>query len=192
MTREHQVTFSDIFYDTMFGLVIFYAIDGLMDLNGMASFAFYIFSMIIIIHWWLIFKSADDAFGSEVKDSIVDLAIGVVQIILIDYMVLFAKTFNYSVANYFLIALVVVDLFWAFLWFYVGEWKTKNNSTIEAMEKELKGTIMADIILLIGLTVLALISAFISADMFVAIFITIYSIYMYFTVKLGIIDMRIF
>lgn len=192
MTREHQITFSDIFYDTMFGLVIFYAIDGLMDLNGIASFAFYIFSMIIIIHWWLIYKSTDDAFADEVKDSIVDLVIGVTQVILVDYVVLFAKTFNYTVANYFLIALIATDLIWACIWLYVGKWRTKKKSKILAMEKELKSTIMADVILLIALTALGFTSIFLAPEVFVALFILIYSGYMYFTVKFDIIDMKIF
>jgi len=73
-----QIGFSSVLFDTLFGLILFFSLDSFLVIKGAASFIFYLFSTIIIIHWWLVFKSADDAFEEEVTDSAVDLIFGII------------------------------------------------------------------------------------------------------------------
>jgi hypothetical protein len=188
----NQIDFSVVLFDTLFGLILFFSIDSLLDIKEPLKFIFYVFTMIVLIHWWLIFKSADDCFGEEVTQSAADLTFGIIYLILIDYVVVLSKTFDYSKATLFLITLFFVDLIWAFIWLYVGEWKTKDKNNIKAMERELSNNIKIDSIIIVLFLALILLSTALSPLQFVISFIIMYSLYIIMTFYYKIIDIRIF
>ncbi len=119
--RNEQIAFSNILFDSLFGLVLFFSIDSILDIENPASLFFYLFTIIILAHWWLMFKSCDDAYNEEVTDSALDLIIGVIQVIFIEFIVLASRSSDYLLAIKFLIALLLVDLLWAIIWLYVGK-----------------------------------------------------------------------
>ncbi|HRY91580.1 MAG TPA: hypothetical protein P5229_04545 [Candidatus Gracilibacteria bacterium] len=73
MKAVQQIEFASVFFDTLFGLVLYFSLDSFLDITDPVHFIFYIFSAIILVHWWLIFKSCDDMFDKEVTDSALDL-----------------------------------------------------------------------------------------------------------------------
>jgi hypothetical protein len=187
-----QLEFSSVFFDTLFGLVLFFGLDSFLDITTTSHFVFYIVSTIIVVHWWLLFKSADDAFSEEVTDSAADLVFGIIDVILIDYVVLLAKVFSYQAATGYLIALLGVDLLWALLWRYVGTWNTKSEERIRFMEHELNRTIVIDVIAMALFAVLFYLGGSISAAIFVSCFAGLYLIYILMTFWGKVIDLQIF
>lgn len=194
LQKTNQVDFSGVLFDTLFGLILYFGIDALLEIKDPFYLAFYIFNTVILIHWWLIFKSADDAFASEVENSLTDILVGLVELFLMNFMILFSKNLDYQATLYCLIALLSVDLVWALLWKYTGEWKTKNKYEILTMEVELTGNIRANTILLALslLILLAAIGGYLLPYQFIAAYILIYALYAYLTFKYRIIDVKIF
>jgi hypothetical protein len=187
-----QKEFSSILFDTLFGLILFFGLDSFLDIRGALPFVFYLFSTIILIHWWLIFKSADDAFDEEVTDSAVDLAFGIVYVVLIEYIVLNAKLFSMMAATGYLLILLSVDLIWALAWRYIGKWSTKDKEKIKRMEKELDHNIRINLAIIAAFSLLIILAQFLSPVLFVIIFIVLYIAYIIATFKTKIIDLKIF
>jgi len=192
MKIAEQIGFSSILFDSLFGLILFFGLDSFSAVGGGLPFVFYLFSTIILVHWWLTFKSADDAFDKEVTDSAVDLVFGIIYVILVEYIILSSKVFNLMAATGFLLALLIVDLVWALAWRYVGEWNTKDKYRIAQMEKELDHNILLNISTIIIFAVLFIVCPLVSAEIYVPLFMILYSIYIVFTFKTKIIDLRIF
>jgi len=163
-----------------------------MDIHGLLPFIFYIFSTFILIHWWLVFKSADDAFSEEVTDSAVDLVFGIIYIILIEYIILNAKLFSVAGATTYLIALLAVDLVWALAWRYVGNWNTTDRVKIKSMEKELNHNIRVNCVAIVVFGLLLTLAPALSSAIYIATFIIFYILYVVATFKTKIIDLRIF
>jgi hypothetical protein len=187
-----QKEFSSILFDTLFGLILFFGLDSFMDIHGLLPFIFYIFSTFILIHWWLVFKSADDAFSEEVTDSAVDLVFGIIYIILIEYIILNAKLFSVAGATTYLIALLAVDLVWALAWRYVGNWNTTDRVKIKSMEKELNHNIRVNCVAIVVFGLLLTLAPALSSAIYIATFIIFYILYVVATFKTKIIDLRIF
>lgn len=192
MRKTNQIEFASILYDTIFGLILYFGMDSFLDITEPVHFIFYFFSNIILIHWWLIFKSNDDAFGSECSDSVLDLVLSVFLLVLLEFIVLFSKTFEYEKVFYFLVALLSVDLAWALIWKFIGKWKTKNGPEIHSMEKELSGNIWADIVISIFLLPLFFLVTYVSAGYFVLVFALIYLLYVLLTFHYKVIDINWF
>lgn len=187
-----QLEFSNVFFDTLFGLILFFGLDSFLDIKGTAPFIFYILATIIVVHWWLLFKSADDAFNEEVNDSAVDLVFGIVDIILIDHIILLAKTENYIGATGYLIALLSFDLIWALAWRYLGKWQTKDTEKIRLMEHELNRTIIIDIIGIVLFSGLLYFAADLPALAYVLYAVAFYLIYILLSFKSKVINLKIF
>jgi hypothetical protein len=188
----NQVNFSSIFFDTLFGLVLFFSLDSFLEIKDPIQFIFYLVSTIILVHWWLIFKSADDAFESEVTDSAADIVFGIVYIILIDYIILLSDTPKFIQASYFLLALLAVDTIWALVWKNVGHWRTKNRAKIVQMEQELSVTIKVNLLAIVLFTLLVVIGGMIPLAAYLVGFIVIYALYIVLTFQYHIIDIDIF
>ncbi|EKD64880.1 MAG: hypothetical protein ACD_50C00273G0002 [uncultured bacterium] len=192
MKKTNQIEFASILYDTIFGLILYFGIDSFLDIREPVHFVFYFFSNIILIHWWLIFKSTDDTFGDECSDSVLDLVLGIIYLILIEFVVLFSRSFDYEKAFYFLIALLGVDLVWALMWKFIGKWRTKSKAEVRHMERELSGNIWSNVVILILLVPLFALINYISAGYFVLVFILTYLVYILLTFKYKIIDIKWF
>src|SRR3989338_4804566 len=146
---KEQISFSGVFFDSMFGLILFFSLDSFLTIEKPIHFVFYAFTTIILVHWWLAFKSADDSFGQDVADSALDLVFGIVYIFLLEYAILYAADFEYMTAVLFILALIGIDMIWALVWRYVGKWQTDNRATIRQMERELNNTLLADLIAIV-------------------------------------------
>lgn len=192
MKIVQQKEFSTVLFDSLFGLILFFCLDSFLEIKGVLPFIFYLFSVVILVHWWLIFKSADDAFDEEVTDSAIDLAFGIIYIILIEYIILNAKIFAVTTSTWFLISLLTVDLIWALIWRYVGKWQTKNKTKIKSMENELDNNIWISSLMIFIFSFLVIISQFLPVSLYILGFIFLYLIYIVITFKKKIIDLRIF
>ncbi len=193
MTKKfQQIDFSSVLFDTLFGLILFFAFDSFLKINLPAHFLFYLWTMIITIHWWLMFKSADDAFNTEVTDSAVDLVVGIIEVVLIEYIILSAATFNLTAAIGFTVALFVVDLLWALAWRYAGKWETADQDRIYTMEKELQSTMLVDGLGVVGFAVLWSIMPLLMVSWFVGLFIAFYAVLIVMSFRRRIIDLHIF
>jgi len=190
--KVEQIEFSNLLFDTLFGLVLFFGIDSFLEIKEPLYFIFYLFSMIIVIHWWLAFKAADDAFEKEVTNSAIDLVVGIIELILIEYIILMARSYNYPAAIWFLISLLGIDILWTIIWRYFGKWRTKEPELIKSMEQELDHNLKADLTALILMILLALIVPYVSFTIFIISFILIYLFFIIQTFRLKIIDINIF
>lgn len=140
----HQVEFSSVLFDTLFGLNLFYGFDTFFEIKEVLPFVMYLFSMFVLLHWWLLFKASDDLLQEEVSNSALDTIFGLIDIILIYYIVLLASKFMYKEMVLFILLLLLADLVWALIWRYAGNWETKNPRDIKAKEHELNTTIAID------------------------------------------------
>lgn len=187
-----QLEFSSVLFDTLFGLIIFFGLDSFLEVKTLSHLFFYILATVIVVHWWLYFKSADDTFGEEVTDSAVDLVFGIIYIIIIDYIILLAKDFNYQAAIGFLVALYVVDMIWSLAWLYIGQWRTKDPEKIKLMETELKNSAVTDIMGIVFFGFLFIIGSTIPASSFVFLAIFLYLIYIIISFKKQLVSLAIF
>ena len=190
---NNQLEFSPILFDTLFGLIIFFNIDTFLELRDPYHIIFYLLGVVVVIHWWLMFKSTDDYFGTEVTKSALDIFFGILYMVCLVYFVHFAKEFEYIKSLIALISLFTLDLIWALIWQYIGQWQTKNKEVIAVMEHDLNKTIKGSSLALLSLLSLLLLSWFVlSAQVFVIIFGILYIAYIFLTFRQKIIDFRVF
>lgn len=187
-----KIEFSPLFFDTLFGLVIFFSLDSFFDIKDISHFIFYLFSTIIVVHWWLMFKSSDDSFGEEVTDSAADLVFGIIYVILLEYVVLFAKDFNYQMSTYYLFALLVLDLIWVTAWKYIGDWHTRDKKKISSMQKELDSNIRVTLFSIVLFIIFIIFGINKAPVISVTWFILSYLTFIFLTFKYKIINIRIF
>ena len=166
--------------------------DSFLEIKEPLNFIFYLFSLIITIHWWLSFKAADDIFKEEVNNSATDLIMGIIYIIIIEYIILFSKTFDYKIATIFLVFLLSFDLLWSLLYRFVGKWDSKDKTRIKYMEKELNCGILVNSIFITFFGLLALFYGWLVPLWFVILFIGGYLVYIFFTFRYNILDIDIF
>ncbi len=190
--QHEQIEFSSVLFDTLFGLIIFFSLDSFLEIREPFHFVFYLFTAIIVVHWWLIFKSADDMFDEEVYNSSADLVLGILYIIILEYVILLSKEFNYYAVIWFLVALLTLDIVWAAIWRYLGEWDTKDRNKQKTMERELDSLIKIDVFALVLFIPVGLVANTLTPASFVSVFIIAYLIYIFLTFKYKIIDLKIF
>ena len=190
--KAHQLEFSSILFDTLFGLIIFFNLENFLQIKEPLHFFFYLLSVFIVVHWWLMFKSTDDNYGIEASFSVVDLLMGIGYIVSLAYFVNFASEFLLVKAVFALVVLFVLELTWSLAWQYIGKWHTKNKNAIKKMEWELNVTIITDVVVLVLLAILWLVGSLISAPVFVGIFLAIYALYVYLTFHYKMISFQIF
>ncbi len=187
----HQFEFPSILYDTLFGLIIYFSLDSFLDLQGKLHLFFYLFALVLVIHWWLMFKSATDAFGEETSDSAFNLVINIVYLIIIDYIVLLSGKFDYYQAGVFLAVLLLVDLLWASVWRFAKAWDSKERGKIKRMKQELSNIISTDLLLLLPLGVLLLLGGGFAPGLFIGLLAGLYFVYIAFSFHYQIIDLKI-
>jgi hypothetical protein len=187
-----QLDFSSVLFDSLFGLILFFSFDSFLDVAGVPNFILYVFSIVILVHWWLLFKSVDDILKTEVTNSVVDIIFGIVDIILLVFITIYSKYFNMPNVILFTAALFLVDLLWGVLWKYVGKWKTKDKVQIRKMEKELTNTIISDAIGIGSFLLLYALIPYLPINLILAVFIFFYGAYIVLTFKKNLIDIKFF
>lgn len=166
--------------------------DSFLEIKDPLHFLFYLFSVVILVHWWLIYKSVDDAFGEEVANSGLDLIIGIIQIIFIEYIALTSRDFSYLQTTWFVVCLLASDLLWTAIWRFVGRWHTHHPSKVKVMESELKNNFLTTIPVLIIFLLLIVCHSLLSNQIYVFCYIASYILFIVLTLKLKIIDVSLF
>ncbi len=193
MNIENQRNFASTLYETLFGLILFFNIQDLLIIKEPLHFIFYIFTLFVIIHWWLIFESAGDAFTNEVHNSVTDIILGVGYLILLELSILYSEVFDYWHSIFFLVIMITLDIVWALAWRYLGQWRmTKNKEKIKSMERELNCTLHTDAFIVIALILLLIFSSTIGPVGFVVGTIGSYFVFIWLTFSHKIIDLRFF
>jgi len=188
----NQLEFSSLLFDTIFGLILFYSFDSLLGINNIAIMVFYLFSMLVLIHWWLIFKSTDDSFSEEVTDSAADIVFGIVYAVVLYYLVQNSRGLDFRIATAFMIGLFVLDLVWSAIWRYVGTWRTTDKERIKSMESILSKSLLLDTLLAASYTVLFVVQRNVPDIAFIAAYIGLYIGYIILTFKTKALNIDIF
>ncbi|MEK7672685.1 MAG: hypothetical protein AAB373_02260 [Patescibacteria group bacterium] len=189
---ENQLSFSSILFDTLFCLVIYFNIDSFLDMKEPLQIVFYVASLILTVHRWMLLKSAADIYDSEVNNSTLNILFGIVRIVLVEHVALLSKNFEYLDATLILVALTVVDLIWDFIWRFVGKWSVKNYKKIRLMENELNNSILIDTFMLILFSGLALSYNYIPTVYYVALFLLVLTFGISLSYRFKIIDLKFF
>lgn len=190
--HPHQSEFSPILFDVLFGLLIFLGIGSFGAISGATQWTFFLASIAIVIHWWMKYKAAEDAFGVEVSNSSLDLLFGVTEIALLQMAMLAAAKADYvSAVMYFALPLVVESV-WALLWRFFGKWRHSSRQRVRYMEQELEWTVFLNLgaAALLG-TLIAFSPLLADADLTLC-FVWAYVIYVVMTYRCEIIDVKLF
>lgn len=181
--EAQQRSFSGVFFDTLFSLVIFLSFESLFSIDRPFQVFHYLFTLLVVIHWWLLFKSADDRFSTEVTDSILDIILGIGYLILLGLIVLTAKTGDLSDTILVLLGLFAIDLIWAFIWRYIGTWQTHDLAKRRGMEQELTRMLHINTIFFFGLLVLFALAPLFTPVPLLCVMAVLYGIYAVFSHK---------
>lgn len=192
IVKTQQIEFSSLLFDTLFGLVLFFSMDSFLEIHNPLHFILYVFSIVVVVHWWLEFKADNDAFDNEVSNSGLDLIVGIVEIILIEYIVLMSRSFEYISMTKYLLALLAIDLLWSIVWRYAGKWRTSESDRVQHMQKELNRNMLINSIGIIIVLALLSFSASISPLIFISTLILLYMFFVAIKIKLKIIDINLF
>ncbi len=189
---ENQIAFSSLLFDTLFGLILYFSIDSFLELDSIYHLIFYVFTLVIVVHWWLMFKAESDVYDEEVSHSVVDLSFGLIFLVLLAYLELLSQVFDYRTSLQVMLCMIGVDLLWTTVWRFVGEWKTKNKEKIKLMEYMLNQNLFASSMCALGYLGLWVVLPHISEFWFLAAYVSIYIIYMFETFRRKIIDIDFF
>ena len=189
--HEHQTEFSPILFDTLFGLLIFLGIDSFFDLQSKTHFAFYLASTIVVLHWWLKYKAADDAYGLEVNNSTLDLLFGIGEIVLLQMAMIAAAEADYAGAIMYFALPLLLESAWALLWRFFGKWHHSSAKRVSYMEQELDYTVFLNLGVAFVLGILVALSPLMAAPDLILSFILAYVIYIALTYRYEIIDVKL-
>ncbi|MEK7546356.1 MAG: hypothetical protein AAB554_04780 [Patescibacteria group bacterium] len=189
--HERQSEFSPILFDVLFGLLIFLGIDSFLGLRDAAHVAFYLASMAVILHWWLKYKAADDAYGLEVNGSTLDLLFGICEIALLQMAMLSAAQADYATAIAYFAMPLVLESVWAVLWRFFGTWRHSSAKRARYLEQELDYTIFLNLGTAFALGVIIVLSPLMTVSDLILSFVLAYFIYIALTHRYEIIDVKL-
>jgi hypothetical protein len=193
VTFENQIAFSSLLLDTLFGLIIYFNVDSIIDITDPLNLFYYIFSMVVVIHWWFLVKSEEDIYGDETARTVTNTMVKTTIIVLLSLFVNITKTFSISQATLFLVGVYLVDILWCIVFRYFGEWITKDKIKIFLMENELDRNLRVDIVGFVSMIILYLTTLMqIQPEIFVLSFALIYIFNIILTYRYRIIDIPIF
>ena len=190
-TGQHE--FATVLYDTLFGLVLFFSLDSFLDVTDPAHFLFYLFATAVLVHWWLMFKASEDIFGNEFRVTALHLVLNLSVILLLEFFILNARSFNYLAAALFMLAVFVVDMIWAGLALRVHPFKAKGRA-LAAMRKELRYIVGTDavVVALFGALTATTFLFALPPLLFVVGFVGVYLFFIQLSFKFQIIDLKVF
>ena len=189
---EHQTEFSPLLFDVLFGLLLFQSIGWFFALKDAIHFCFFALSLLIIIHWWLKYKSEEEVYGLDVNNSSLDLLFGVIEIVLLEAAMLAATQADYVAAAFYFALPLLTEAAWALLWRIFGTWRRSSRQKIGFMERLLERTLLLDLSIAALIGGLLTTSVSLTAGQFVAIFAAVYSVYIVMTFAFEIVGLKIF
>lgn len=176
-------------YDTLFGLVLFFSLDSFLEIKDPAHLVFYLFTTVVLIHWWLMFKSADDIFVKGLRESALHIVVNIAYILLLEFMILHARSFEGVRAIWYLVAVLLLDLFWAWMVLVADRWNGADAKRIRLMKTELRHIIRIGVSTATLLAVLAVAAPFLTDAWFVALFVASYGLFIALSFRYKIIDL---
>jgi len=185
-----QLEFPALLYDSLFALILFFSFDSFLDVDGPAHWVLYVFAMLVVIHWWLMFKAADDVFERGLRESAVGILINIGYLVLLDIILLYAQTFAYREAASVLLGLILLDMVWVIFMLRFERWGRFSSEARRTMQHELRLIIRTDLLAVLPLILLVVAGAHLAAGTFVALLVVIYAVYVTATFKEKIIDIR--
>ena len=188
----NQLEFSSLLFDTIFGLILFYSFDSLIAIGQPLTLVLYLFSMLIVVHWWLLFKSTDDSFAEEVTDSAADIVFGILYAIVLYYLVQYSRSSNIAAEVWCLVGVLALDFTWSSIWRYVGQWRTKDAHCIARMEQILERNIALDVGFGLIFTVLGIMASHFSSNWISGLYVGLYSLFIAGTFICKTLDIDIF
>lgn len=189
---EHQTEFSPLLFDVLFGLLLFQSIGWFFALKDAVHFCFFALSLIVIIHWWMKYKSEEEVYGLDVNNSSLDLLFGVVEIVLLEAAVMAATQADYVSATFFFALPLVTEAVWALLWRIFGSWRRSSKPKVQFMERLLERTLLLDLSFAAIIGGLLTSSVSLTAGQFVGVFAGIYALYVILTFVFEIVGLKIF
>jgi hypothetical protein len=179
-------------FDVLFGLLLFQSIGWFFALKDAVHFSFFALSLLIIIHWWLKYKSEEEVYGLDVNNSSLDLLFGIAEIVMLEAAMLAATQADYLTSVFFFTLPFLSEAVWAFLWRIFGKWRRSSKQKVAFMERLLEKTLILDLAFaaIIGAVLTTTVS--LTAGQFVAIFAAVYFLYIVMTFAFEMIGLKIF
>jgi hypothetical protein len=189
--HARQSEFSPILFDVLFGLLIFIGIGSFFDLKGPTHFIFYVTSTLVILHWWLKYKAAQETYGTEASSSTIDLLFGILEIALLQIAMLAAADGNYAVAITFFAMPLVLESVRALLWRFFGKWRHSSAKRVRYIEQELEYTVFLNLCVAFILGAIVMLAPLMTAPDVALCFLLAYIVYAIFTHRLELIDVKL-
>lgn len=189
--HAHQTEFSSILFDMLFGLLIFLAIGSFHDLRDSTHFVFYLGSIIVVLHWWLKYKAADDVYGNEVNNSTLDLLFGIGEIALLQMALIAAAQAEYATAVVYFALTLLLESVWALLWRFFGTWRHSSAKRVRFMEQQLDCTVFLNLGAAFVTGIVVAFSSLMTAPDLVMSFVLAYVIYIALSHRYELIDMKL-
>jgi len=189
---EHQTEFSPLLFDVLFGLLLFQSIGWFFALKDAVHFCFFALSLLIIIHWWLKYKSEEEVYGLDVNNSSLDLLFGVAEFVMLEAAILAATQADYVSATFFFTLPLLTEAVWALLWRIFGKWSRSSKQKVAFMERLLERTLILDLSFAALIGGLLTSSVSLTAGQFVGAFAGIYALYIILTFVLEMVGLKIF
>lgn len=189
---EHQTEFSPLLFDVLFGLLLFQSIGWFFAIQDATHFCFFALSLLIVIHWWMKYKSEEEVYGLDTGNSSIDLLFGVMEVVLLEAGMLAATKADYVSAAFFFVLPLVTEAVWATLWRLFGKWKRSSTQKIAFMERLLERTLLLDLSFAAVIGGLLTSSVSMTAGMFVGIYAVIYALYIVLTFVFEMVGLKIF
>lgn len=177
-----------ILYDILFGLVLFFSLDSFLEIRDPAHFVFYLFTTVVLVHWWLMFKSAADIFVKGLRESAVHIVANIASILLLELMILHAQEFEAAQAVWYLVAVLLLDMLWAWMVLAAGRWHGADAWHVRLMKAELRHIIRIDASTAALLGVLAVCVPILTPSWTVGFFVAIYGLFIALSFRYKIID----
>lgn len=189
-TKVQQMEFPGVLFDVLFGFIMFLSIDSFLGIDSPLHFAFYLFSIVILLHWWLIFKSAGDISNEAFRVPGISIIIRITELIIIEHTVLAAGSFDFMLMVWFMVSLIFINLLWAVARRYAGESLGTNERKIKGSKKDLDGVLVVNSVVLMLFSSLAFFSQFAQVSLSAVIFVIFYCFFIALTFKYKIIDLK--
>ncbi len=190
-SHEEQFGFASLLFDSLFGLVIYFSLDSFLEITEPLHLIFYLFTLVVVIHWWLMFKSASEMFGKITQRSATNIVLNIIYIVMIQYYILMAAEFSYNAAITFVLILFAVDLIWCLMWAKLLPKRASKSPDLPIMLVEIFNIIKSNLIVVFALIFLILANKFLAAPIYISIFIATYIVYIIMTFKYEIIDLEV-
>ncbi len=189
--HEEQYGFASLLFDSLFGLVIYFSLASFLEIKEPLHLIFYLFTLVVVIHWWLMFKSASEMFGKITQRSATNIVLNIIYIIVIQYYILMAAVFAYNQAIIFVFILFMVDLLWCLLWARLLPKRAQGHKHLPTMLVEIFNIIKSNMVVVFVLLFLIIANKFLPTWLYVFIFIADYIVYIVITFKYKIIDLKV-